>query len=183
MPLVLNNDPLAAGCNTYVSASEMATYVEDRCPDPEVGAAWRLLSNELKATYLVNATRSIDMIMDWSIGTKYSRDQNLDWPRYNAWVEGYLLDSTTFPEPVKDATCEMAIWAMQNNGLVAVSQDAAYDSIKVGPLTIDFNQDVQGPLNKYYPDIIAYLLKDYGSVGNPMIPGANMAKNVTLRRA
>lgn len=183
MPLVLVNEPLSSTCNTYVSAAEMSAYVEDRVPDSAVGAAWRQLSAELKATYLVNATRLIDSIMDWSIGSKYSRDQRLDWPRYDAWVEGWLLESTTFPTPVKEATCEMAVWSMQNNGLVAVSQDAAYDSIKVGTLTIDFNQDVQGPLNKYYPDIIAYLLKDYGSVSNPQIPGANMAKNVTLRRA
>jgi len=182
MPLVLDNEPLSPTCNTYVSAAEMAAYVQDRCPDSAVGVAWRALSNELKATYLVNATRSIDMIGDW-IGSKYSRDQNLDWPRYNAWVDQWLLDSTLFPERLKEATCEMAIWSMQNAGLVAVAQDAAYDAIKVGPITIDFNQQVQGPLNKYFPDIVAYLLKDLGSVNNPEIPGANMVRQVKLVRA
>jgi hypothetical protein len=182
MALVVDNEPLSVTCNSYVSLADMLSYVTQRCSDASIAPAWRQLSEEQKTTYLVNATRSLDMICDW-IGNKYSREQQLDWPRYDAWIDGYLQDADRFPKQLLPATCEMAIWAMQNNGAVSVQQDAAYDLIKVGPLTIDYNQDVQGPLNKYFPDILAYLIRDIGSVNNPEIPGANMAKNVRLVRA
>ncbi len=182
MAITIVTDPFDPLCNSYVSLAEMVTYLTDRVPDETVLTAWTALADALKATYLVNATRSLDMMVEW-IGDRYSRDQKLDWPRVNAYVDGFLLDQITFPDRVKEGAMEMAIWSMQNDGVVSVQQNAAFDSIKVGPINIDFNENVGGARNQYFPDVLAYLLSEYGQLFNPNLPGANTMKVAKLQRA
>jgi hypothetical protein len=182
MTITVVTSPFSTSCNSYVSIADMLTYVTDRVPDPAVLTAWEALSDELQALYLVNATRSLDFMFEW-IGDRYSRDQKLDWPRTSAFVDGFLLDQITFPQPIIEATCEMAIWSMQNAGLIAVQQNASYDSIKVGPINIDFNEQVGGASQKYAPDIVAYLLTDYGTLSDPNVPSANRMRVVRTNRA
>lgn len=179
MALVVVTEPFDPACNSYVSEAEMAAYVTERVPDPAVLAAWDALSPELQATYVVNASRFIDNMMEW-IGDRYSRDQRLDWPRVNAVIDGFLLDQITFPTAVKEATCEMVVFSMQNNGVVAVQTNAAFDSIRVGPINIDFNEAASEPLKKFYPEIVEYILRDYGQIINLSSKGIRV---VNLRRA
>src|SRR5574337_1958975 len=153
MALVIDTTPLSPTCNSYASLEFMATYVAERVPDTSVQDAWDDLDVEVKSAHLVNASRTLDSLASW-IGDQYSRDQKLRWPRFNAWVEGYLLDVTTFPQPVVEATCEMALWLMGSGGTVSEKQDAAYDSLKVGPITVNYNgrseehtSELQSPLN------------------------------------
>lgn len=182
MTITVVTSPFSTGCNSYVSIADMLTYVTDRVANPAVLTAWEALSDELQATYLVNATRSLDMMVEW-IGDRYSRDQKLDWPRVNAYVDGFLLDQISFPQRVVEATCEMAIWAMENAGIISVTQNATYDSIKVGPIAIDFNEQVSSASEKYFPDIIAYLLSEYGEIANPNLPNSNRMRVARLQRA
>lgn len=182
MSLTVVTTPLDPLCNSYVSLAEMLAYVTDRVSDSAVLTAWTALTTDQKSTYVVNASRSIDTFTIW-IGDKYSRDQRLDWPRVNAYIDGFILDQITFPDRVKEATCEMAIFSMQNNGLISVAQNAALDSVKVGPITVDFNEDVGGSAEKYFPDIVAYLLSDYGTVNNPDLPNSRSIRVARLLRA
>lgn len=132
--------------------------------------------------HLVNATRCIDSYAEW-IGDRYSRDQRLDWPRVNAYVDSFIIDQISFPIEVVEATYEMALWLMTNSGATYVDQSSSYDSIKVGPITIDFNQQALGAARQYFPDIVASLLKDLGTVQNPDLPGQTKLKMVRLQRA
>jgi hypothetical protein len=183
MALVVDNVPMSPTCNSYASLAEMLAYVTERVPDPAVLAAWTSLTEAQKSMYLVNATRSIDSFADW-VGDRYYSQQRLDWPRYNTWIDGrYWLETAIFPSQVIEATCEMAIWMMQQNGVVAQAQNLAYDSIKLGPITIDFNETAGGTLNKYFPDVIAIILKDLAVLNNPDLPSANRLKVATLHRA
>lgn len=182
MALVVDTSPFSLTCNSYASLAGMADYVSTRVPDPAVDTAWTALTTAQKSMYLVNATRSIDSYVEW-IGDRYSRDQKLKWPRVNAYVEGFLLDQISFPARVVEATYEMAIWMMANSGEVAIDQSSSYDMIKVGPITIDFNQQALGSAKQYFPDIVAALLKDLGSVQDPDLPGQSKLKIATLHRA
>ena len=182
MALVVVSDPLNPSANSYVSLAEMLDYVTTRVPDSSVLTAWTALTADQKAMYVVNATRSIDSSCEW-FGLKYSRDQRMDWPRYDVWVDSFMLDVTIVPQAVKEATCEMAIWTMSNNGLVAVGQNAAFNSIKVGPINIDFNESVGGSADKYFPDIVAMLLRDLGVMSNPSLPGSRQMKVARTYRA
>lgn len=182
MTITVVSDPLNPSANSYVSLAEMLAYVTDRVPNTAVSTAWTALSSNAKATYLVNATRSLDYSVQW-IGDRYSRDQKMDWPRVNAYVDGFYLDNTTVPAAIKDAACEMAVWSMQNNGVVSIQQNQAFDSIKVGPINIDFNEQVGGTSEKYFPDVVAALLSEYGQMNNPNLPGAKQIRQVRLHRA
>jgi hypothetical protein len=160
----------------------MEEYVSTRVADTELSAQWLALSEDIQSMYLVNSTRSIDGFSEW-IGRKYSRDQGLSWPRYDAVVDGYLVDNITFPARVKEATAEMALWSLQNSGAVSTTNSATYDSIKLGPIVIDYSESAAGSADKYFPDIIAYLLKDLAQLSNPSLPSSKMGKTVRLNRA
>lgn len=182
MALVIDSDPFSVSANSYVSLAEILTYITDRVPDEAVLTAWSLLTTAQKSTYLVNATRMLDSSCQW-LGAKYSRDQKLDWPRVDVYVETYSLDVTIVPEAIKDATCEMAIWSMQHNGLIAEGQNAEFKQIKVGPINVEFNSNVSGSKDKYFPDVVAMILAEYGTMVNPDLPGAKHLKTVKLYRA
>lgn len=181
MALTVVATPLDQACNSYASLAEMATYVSERMSEADADT-WNSLDAASKARYLVNATRTLDSVVDW-IGDRYSEAQKLKWPRISARVDGYLIDYLTFPTPVKHATCELAFWMASNDGATAVRQQAAFDSVKVGPININFNEQVGGSLDKYFPDSVAIILKDYGTITNPSLPGTRQVKMARLLRA
>lgn len=182
MALTVVSDPLDPTSNSYATVAQVTEYATDRIVDGSVATAWEALTESQQAAYVVNATRSIDDATEW-IGDKYDGEQLLDWPRRNAWADGWLVDSTIYPIKVVEATCEMALWLMTNAGVTPVSSGALFDSIKVGPIVIDYNEASGEPAQRHFPDVVAYLLADYGSLNAPNIPGNNTAKTVRLYRA
>lgn len=181
MALTVDNSPLSPTCNSYASLAGMLTYLANQAPE-EILDAWNDLTDQQRAMYLVNATRTIDGLATW-IGDKYFTDQKLKWPRSNAWVDGFLIDSVTFPQKLVDATYEQAVWMMQNDGLVSVKQSDSYSQVRVGPIGIHFNQRLARSSEQYFPDIVAILLADLGQLNDPNIPGATSLKLARLHRA
>lgn len=182
MPLVVNNTPLDPLCNSYASIAEADDYVLTRVASTATRDAWAALTADMKALYLVNASRSIDSFVDW-VGDRYTRDQGLKWPRVNAYVDGWLIDNVTFPIPVVHATIEMALWSMDNSGATTVNNNAQFDSIEVGPINIDFNESSGLPAQTFFPDSVAILLKGYGAVSEPDLPSTHRMRVATLVRA
>lgn len=182
MALVIDATPLSPSNNSYASLLGSNEYVSTRIADASVRLAWEDLDDELKAAYLVNASRTLDSLCNW-IGDKYSRDQGLSWPRVNAYVDGFIVDQITFPRAVVEATIEMAVWSMTNSGSVAVASNSQYDSIKVGPIAIDFNESSGIASNAYFPDIVAILLREYGGIQAPELPSNMMLKQARLVRS
>jgi hypothetical protein len=184
MALVVITDPLATepAANSYVSVADADEYVSDRITSATVQAAWTALTADQKATAVVNASRALDQAASW-IGDRYWRDQGLGWPRVNAMYDGFYLESTTFPIRVVEATVEMALWSMTNSGAISVQQNASFDAIKVGPLTIDFNEGAGLPAVQYFPEIVAYLLSGLADLNDPQMPNSSQARNVRLIRA
>jgi hypothetical protein len=99
------------------------------------------------------------------------------------YIDGYIIDSTIVPDAIKDATCELVVWLIGNSGAISQTQDASYDSIKVGPLVIDFNEQVAGSKYKYFPDIIGYIISGYGTLKEPELPSSRSVKVARLIRA
>lgn len=183
MALDLVTDLFSATANSYVSLAEMEEYLSTRVADPALLEAWQNLEEVQQIMILVNASRSIDLVSTW-VGNKYSAHQGMDWPRYDVVYEGYILNiEGTAPQRVKEATCEMAIWNMQNSGAVSVGQNLAYDSIRVGPININFNESAGGTAKVYFPDMVPYLLQGLADVSNPALPSTNTLKVVRLQRA
>jgi len=180
--IVVISDPLDTEANSYVSVAEVLAYLTDRVSNDAFRVAWDRLADDQKNRYVVNATRSLDTMATW-IGERYWYKQLLDWPRSNAWYDGFLIDSNEVPTRIKEATIEFIMWQMENDDAVSTGENTQFDKIKVGPIEIDFNEQVGGSPKKYFPDIIAYLLEGYGSLNNPDLPGANRLKQVKLFRA
>lgn len=182
MALVLVSDPLSPSCNSYVSLQEAAEYAEYRVVDATVFSAWDSLDEEQQAKYLVNASRALDSMCDW-IGSRYSSTQGLKWPRVDAAVDGFYLTSTVVPTPVKEAAIEMALWSMANDGVVATTSNTQFDSIKVGPIEIDFNEGSGIATNQYFPDVVTQLLRDYGGITQPNVPSNRSMRTAKLVRS
>lgn len=182
MTLSVISTPLDPGQNSYVSLSEMTAYLTDRVFDPTILTTWTALTASQQAAAVVNASRSLDTSAKW-IGDQYSRDQKLKWPRTNAWVEGFLIDVVSTPELVKEATCEMAIWIVQNAGAVSVQNQEAFDRIWIGPLKLNMNDADGQPAYQYFPDTVAMILSDLAVMQAPDVPGGNSMRVVHLSRA
>lgn len=182
MAITVVSDPLDPSANSYVSLAEVLLYLTDRAKTDGYRVAWNRLSTDQQSRLAVNATRLLDSMTTW-IGDRYWYDQKLSWPRSNAYYDGYLLDNTEFPERIKDATCEMIMWMMENDESISVGENAQFDRIKIGPIEIDFNEQIGGASKTYCPDIVAYLLEGYGAINSPNIPGANRLKQAKLSRA
>jgi hypothetical protein len=184
MTLVVDAVILSPTANSYVSVGEADTYVADQVSDASVGATWQALSPELKALYVVRATEFLDSLVSWN-GDRWSLTQNLKWPRFNVFVDGYYLQiGLVAPPKVKYATVELALFLMQqSNATSEANTNVLYNAVTVGPLKIDFNNVGTGPANKFFPDIVAILIKDLGIIDNPDLPNTNRLKQVKLTRA
>jgi hypothetical protein len=180
--LVLDSTPFSPTQNSYASASEVNAYVQNRLVSATLQTSWDNLDAPVQAAYIVNATRALDNICSW-IGVQYSRDQLLRWPRTNAWIENFQLDVTTTPTPVKEATAEMAVWLMSNDGSALEQGNEAYNRIQVGPIRIQFNENSGSPATRYMPDVVAQILRDYATFDAPSTPGGKQAHTAYLQRS
>ena len=96
----------------YKSSTDAATWTGSATADQE--RALRLAAQFMLATYRQR----------W-IGTRANISQSLDWPRYSAWVDENLIDSTVVPTEVQQAQCELAFKALSES---LVSDESAGDS-------------------------------------------------------
>jgi hypothetical protein len=101
------------------------------------------------------------------------------------FIDGFYLDiGYTFPQKVTYATVEMALFLMQQENATSEENDnVLYDAVEIGPLMVDFNNTGTGPAQKFFPDIIPILLKDYGVIELPDLPNTNRLKQAKLVRA
>jgi len=97
MAIILEDGSVVSGANSYVTAAELDAYAAERgitiTGDGEV-----LLH---KAMDYLESTNFI--------GDRYSRDQSLQWPRLNVYIDGYAYDIDTIPQMLKDAQFAVAI--------------------------------------------------------------------------
>ncbi len=98
----------SASANSFVTVAETDTYCDARMN----ATAWADAEDDDKARAVIDATRELSA-KAW-VGTRASSTQKLSWPRSFAinpdvsWASWAYYDSTTIPDRVKDATCELA---------------------------------------------------------------------------
>lgn len=124
--------------NSYSSVAVADQYHENY-GDP---TAWSSLATADKERHLREATRYLDSKYgnQW-VGDKYTRAQALDWPRY--WAEdhdGFIVDPSTIPQALIDATVILALASVSGSLLVDESAPSGGGLIKtskqLGPLKI-----------------------------------------------
>lgn len=95
--IVVETGAIVANSNSYVSEAELTTFATAR------GITLTQDEDDL----LVQA-------MDWLEnldfkGAKRTRDQSLQWPRVDVWIDGYYYSSETIPQQLKDGLCFAAL--------------------------------------------------------------------------
>lgn len=170
----------ASDANSYVSADDADAYVEAHILDDDLRGEWSGLTVDEKARYLILATRQLDMYSGWR-GVRRDRDQALEWPRAQATdIDGYYIDDGTIPAKIIAATVETAWWMWQNSGETP-TEAYQYDSIRVGAVSINFNERAGGPSKTHLPTNVLALISGLGEFNNPAGQG-NGIQQVRLIR-
>jgi len=100
MPTLIKEDgSTVANANSYVSVAELTAYLSDR------GLTWSGTAGAEDAVLI----RAMDYLESVSfIGTRASKDQPLQWPRDNVYIDGFSYTATEIPALVQKAQMEVA---------------------------------------------------------------------------
>lgn len=141
---------LTVDTNSYISRADAITYFSDRLNSAE----WTDATDADKDASLIQATKIIDTIT--FTGKKYSSTQVLKFPRSQIYYDGYLLDATIVPQQVLDATCEFAIWLLQDD-YTAPDDLMNFESVTLGPIEVQTKVSV----SRNYPPMVTMLLSSF----------------------
>jgi len=152
--------------NSYATVLEADNYLASR-----VGSdAWTALADADKEIYLVSALYILDDRFDF-VGIKTEVTQALQWPRYG--LDDYA--DNVIPFKIKRAQIEIALKVITSGFLEA---QTSLDSIKVGPINIDFDENSPDPM---LPDHIRAIVNPLGSI-NSISSGGKGIQQVSLIR-
>ncbi|UXO93741.1 putative minor tail protein [Pseudanabaena phage Pan1] len=128
--------PLTVGTDAYSSLADVRAFWAARGD-----TAWAALSDTAAEVLIRKATDYVDRTWEF-IGDKATAAQRLKWPRKFAEVEGYLLDDTTIPWQVQEATALVAeLYRLGTFDLEGVVTDdaAAIQMQKVDVITVQYD--------------------------------------------
>lgn len=140
--------------NSYVTVEEADDYLVQNI---HVAEKWDALDVETKQYLLSWASRYLDQHARWNGYPTYPAAR-LKWPRSYVRVNGCIIDNHTIPQPIKDATCELARYLLDND-LGDVRGQDGLEKIKVDVIEITFNAGYR--LAKVPPEL-NWMLLGYG---------------------
>ncbi len=142
------------------------------------GSIWLSADSSDKDASLVQATALLDSYFTWS-GSISSDNQPLRWPRTGAIsADGLEIPDDVIPKLLKDATMYLAYYLIKSGGLITSTNDI--DSLKIGPITLDFAELNHSETNQLIPEYIVRLLQSLGSYTGPV--SSTKAYNVKAMR-
>ena len=126
--------------NSYVTLAEANAYFET-VPHDEHWTG----SDDAKNRVLITATRYLDNFEYY--GTRCSTTQALKWPRKDYKVDGVKVDETYIPQPIKNATFELAHSLLyKGEALVGTTgTQGTYEQVELGDLKVKFKDSSQTP--------------------------------------
>lgn len=146
-----------ANANAYLDRTTADAYFANRL----YASDWNNATTGTKEQALMTATARIDQ--ETFIGYRVSTTQALRWPRFSVPIPGeefyyggvggyYATDS--IPKPVKDATCEMALYLLANDFLKPTGLEN-FKALTVGPIAMEMLQPIRSGI---LPDQVSRLL-------------------------
>ena len=136
--------------NSFVSLSEADTYFEN---SPK-SSLWDAVVEQESA--LIYATTLLDSMVSW-VGVRSTSTQALDWPRD---VDDHPEYDDIIPVNVKRATFELALTVQDGTSTIT---DVSVDSVKVGPISVNLNEDMPTVL---LPQLVIAMISELGSVAS-----------------
>ncbi len=150
MAIVVETGSIVNGANSYVSETELTTYA--------IARGITLVGDEEEL--LINAMDYIESLA--FIGLKWTRDQDLKWPRSDVWIDGYYIDSDTIPNELKNGQMAVAIAVDQGNGpLKTIDRQTKRE--RVGELEVEYMDGSSStPIVRTINSSLAKLMKNGG---------------------
>lgn len=175
MPITLVTTAGAANANSYASVNEAETYMSEHFIAQALVAKWNNLSTDQKSAVLIRAAQLLDQYISWR-GDIATDEQALSWPRANALDRyGRVIDAASIPLFIKQFQIETAVWVMDQSGIVPEATVGEYDSIKVGPIEVNFNE-AGATKRQWLPDNVIAALSPMGSYSAAALGGIHTLK-------
>lgn len=131
MALVIEDGTGKADANSYASTATLKAYAKERGVTlPSSEAALEILL--LKAMDTMKGLRYV--------GERATKEQALDWPRYNVCVDGFPFASTELPRELEQAQCALAIEWNTTDMLPTTPANAPGPVVSktVGPISVAY---------------------------------------------
>lgn len=115
---------------------------------------WSTLTTDQQEQSLIRATDYMESVYSqrWA-GTRTTSVQALSWPRYNVFVNGFVVLSSSVPKPVINACAELALRAAAGELLSDLTQQKTRTKVDV----IEVEYDKYSPQSTQYLAITAML--------------------------
>lgn len=111
MPLIIEDGSIVPNANSYITVVEYQTWANERFGDS------RATLPQTEAEYEAIILRGMDAFEANNFkGTIVQQDQPLQWPRYNVYIDGYLVPSNSIPKEVKTSVYEYTYAQETGNG-------------------------------------------------------------------
>ena len=159
--IVVEDGTIVADANSYISVADARAYAEQRgvtlpVSDDEVGAM------------IINSTDYIESFECKFAGERVSTEQELSWPRADAYLCGSdtPFPSDQIPKDLKKAQCASVIALSQ--GLVLMPNITAQDYVTeetVGPITTKYANPIQTGIETKFTGIESLLERLYPDCG------------------
>lgn len=159
-----------ATANSYVSLADATLYFEAHL----YAATWTAADSATKNIALAQATRLLDAHARF-VGQKKTSTQALQWPRTEVCLDGFEVSSSTVPQPIKDATAELAMLLLSNDLTTDVDQNQV-SSIGLGKGALKLTLK-DGKSKRQIPFHVEALLRGLGVIG-----GGSGINQRTVRR-
>lgn len=138
--------------NSYVDLTYADTFFLNSIGND----AWPAIDSEKEAA-LIESTRILDLLFDW-VGLIATDTQALRWPRSDVLdMDGRPVDPAAVPKILKDATCNLAYYLIQNGGLNQAQSNLK--GLKVGPIDLKFSE------GKSVVGVPKFIIKSLQSIG------------------
>lgn len=162
--MALDTTAGSATQNSFSTVAEFKTFRTNRLP--AVAAVLAAADAQIEVA-LVVAGRGLDANLDWT-GAAVDAVQAMTWPRSGMLTRnGFAIGSTTIPQPLKDAQCEMAYQLLAGANL-AGDNDAAkksVSSVRAGSVSVAF-QNVDSSSKDAVDMLIRRLGSEFNYVSN-----------------
>lgn len=157
MALVVEDGSIVPGANSYVSDAEFVSYAAERGIDIPVDQTEREQLLIVAADYIDANYRSSFK------GEKVTRDQPMQWPRVEVYIDCFSISSSEIPTELKRAQMEAAIAANEQD-IYTNSDGTSVKKEKLDVLEVEYFQGGSAgqPVLGKTKDLINPLLKTGG---------------------
>jgi hypothetical protein len=158
--IIVEDGTIVAGSNSYVTVSGVTDYAADYGLTDWTAST---VTDTIREQAIFKSMRYLEAL-NWK-GTKYSADQNLEWPRSYVYDRNdYLIDDDTVPQAVINAQCEIAVLMLPDSDVdlqpTYTREDFLVESSIAGATTEKWNPNgaTRRPVNTVIKDILKGLV-------------------------